>query len=732
MSAYSKEYAIGLESTTNNSTHNESSDEEDDSDKDSLEDSISEESESGYEEIGLEDISDIVGGRTEVLHGSSGNNSNENVPLDIPVQQFDSNVTNNELGADEISTNRQKTQKSKSRGSAEKKNAFSRQSEYLNEILKRNQLVVSQKKTELSQKNLLSLLSKKLDGKRDYSMRSGCFQTWINNEPSSSKTKKVRNKNMPVVSSVISTNNAIINPSEPIITRDNSTRTKDNTDSSKSKSIDETRAMLGNPNHDSAGTSKGSVSYKIEQLNKKDAQVRKENTASDVSVTSSANRSRRRNQRNVGRVSYTEFDTDSDSDDFDMVEYQSPNKTKVSDTQNWHRSPGRDAGDDLSNDVDSNLEDVKFKPFASNNGSGVYICQKCCLSFGNLYSLAKHMRTHNQAPSVENKVYIPSNSVKDVDSDDDECVEFGVEPDIEKCIEADKELNDLEQTPLKISGTDESFESPKVVVEMNSSTTVKSNLVPENISKEQHVTIDFEDESDQSSKSMVKTVYFCGICHSSFNCDTELAKHMSTHIDKHRYMCGLCLSGFVSPDLLMTHMAVHQRDNCTQKEEFRCSICKWIMASAEELVKHMSIHSIRKTDTQSSESDHSVQGIKKDDVTINLIDDSPNPVIELEDADLAGAIKRKQSEDTESSSTKWQKITDCEMIKTQPYDQFKIITSKSRSLVETVDADSSEDAIEEVIVIDDTEDDPENTKTPQINQINMSRLLKYKPKIPFQ
>ncbi|XP_047999234.1 zinc finger protein 569-like isoform X1 [Leguminivora glycinivorella] len=110
-----------------------------------------------------------------------------------------------------------------------------------------------------------------------------------------------------------------------------------------------------------------------------------------------------------------------------------------------------------------------------------------------------------------------------------------------------------------------------------------SPLVPE-VTMEDDVTIeepsDPLDVSEEGNGSLL-----CGICHKTFQKNTQLQNHLRNHRAERRFVCTYCNKAFSQSNNLRAHLRIH-----TNERPYKCNECGKAFTQVTNLNNHVRLH----------------------------------------------------------------------------------------------------------------------------------------------
>ena len=208
--------------------------------------------------------------------------------------------------------------------------------------------------------------------------------------------------------------------------------------------------------------------------------------------------------------------------------------------------------EDLSENDYNSEDDFDYKELESQK-AGMYSCKKCPKTFRNLYSLAKHLRSHS---------LMTDRSSESTERPEDPNITIDI-------------VSPTKDTPQIPAGDPELHETP----------------VSNSGKKDENVII------VESSPEFI-----CGVCSVKFETEKSLESHMQQHTNyspsASKYKCGSCEDMFMDYQALAAHARNHCRGRNQEneekvdkhEEEFVCGVCKCSFSNLEDMSAHLPTH----------------------------------------------------------------------------------------------------------------------------------------------
>jgi hypothetical protein len=100
--------------------------------------------------------------------------------------------------------------------------------------------------------------------------------------------------------------------------------------------------------------------------------------------------------------------------------------------------------------------------------------------------------------------------------------------------------------------------------------------------------IDQDRKNESILNPLIKTTnslrFFCFRCPESFECDSELEKHMESHSDTKKAFCVICKSTFAGISSLRKHILMF---HCQSRDRKPCPYCNYRCFQTSDLEKHI-------------------------------------------------------------------------------------------------------------------------------------------------
>lgn len=383
--------------------------------------------------------------------------------------------------------------------------------------------------------------------------------------------------------------------------------------------------------------------------------------------------------------------------------------------------------------VNNNLANVTFIPTHSKGKAGTYTCQTCTMSFRNMYSLAKHMRTH-AAVNCGFKPYTGAKSVSfcesnEVDNSDDSETEIATVEytNLTHADDTGKDKTDVHEGLVESEETDFPDQNSDSIDNIKKS---KENLVEIGCSVQSGLLV----KNIENSKCIRKQSPVKGL----ENDTSEESDIVET--DNVEFLCGLCQAVFSTPELLKQHMWQHIIDpNAAKKPSDDRDVSQ---------SRQMSQQSVNKKDVTDGTTANSQDIV---DLTVQSLKSSPGKQQSISALDKqncasfsnVSSVVESRYADSSPGQKMAMTVTKSGQPSKEKLSKNNCVTNTAScsnhtmeiEIVETSEKERLKNAAEDqdVIVIDD---EPEDTCANQQKRAlkvktNLKKLLKYKPKLQF-